>query len=46
MARNAEGLKMLGEMLAPLVEVAKPYAEGAGLQVDWNDPNGTKSKLA
>jgi zeaxanthin glucosyltransferase len=46
MARNAEGLKMLGEMLAPLVEVAKPYAEGAGLQVDWNDPNEKKSKLA
>lgn len=44
--RNAEGLKVAGEILAPLTEVAKPYAEKAGLQIDWNDPNATNSKLA
>ena len=36
LARNAEGLKIAGEILAPLAEVAKPYAEKAGLQIDWN----------
>jgi zeaxanthin glucosyltransferase len=46
LARNAEGLKIAGEILAPLVEVAKPYAEKAGLQIDWNDPTATTSKLA
>jgi zeaxanthin glucosyltransferase len=45
-ARNAEGLKVAGEVLAPLAEVAKPYAEKAGLQIDWNDPTATTSKLA
>jgi zeaxanthin glucosyltransferase len=45
-ARNAEGLKVAGEILAPLAEVAKPYAEKAGLQIDWNDPTATASKLA
>jgi zeaxanthin glucosyltransferase len=46
LARNAEGLKIAGEILAPMVEVAKPYAEKAGLQIDWNDPAATTSKLA
>jgi zeaxanthin glucosyltransferase len=45
-ARNAEGLKVAGEILAPLAEVAKPYAEKAGLEIDWNDPTATTSKLA
>jgi MGT family glycosyltransferase len=45
-ARNVEGLKVAGEILAPLAEVAKPYAEKAGLQIDWNDPTATTSKLA
>jgi zeaxanthin glucosyltransferase len=46
LARNVEGLKMAGEILAPMAEVAKPYAEKAGLQIDWNDPEATLSKLA
>jgi zeaxanthin glucosyltransferase len=46
LARNAEGLKITGEILAPLAEVAKPYAEKAGLQIDWTDPVATMSKLA
>jgi zeaxanthin glucosyltransferase len=45
-ARNVEGLKAAGEILAPIAEVAKPYAEKAGLQIDWNDPTATTSKLA
>jgi zeaxanthin glucosyltransferase len=45
-ARNMEGLKVVGEILAPLVEVAKPYAAKAGLEIDWNDPSATTSKLA
>jgi zeaxanthin glucosyltransferase len=45
-ARNVEGLKMTGEILAPMAEVAKPYAEKAGLEIDWNDPTATISKLA
>jgi zeaxanthin glucosyltransferase len=45
-ARNVEGLKVAGEILAPIAEVAKPYAEKAGLQIDWNDPTATTSKLA
>ena len=44
--RNIEGLKICGEILAPLAAVAKPYAEKAGLHIDWNDPAATASKLA
>jgi zeaxanthin glucosyltransferase len=46
LARNIEGIKIAGEILAPMAEVAKPYAEKAGLQIDWNDPAATMSKLA
>jgi zeaxanthin glucosyltransferase len=45
-ARNMEGLKVVGEILAPMVEIAKPYAAKAGLEIDWNDPGATTSKLA
>ena len=44
--RNIEGLKICGEILAPLAAIAKPYAEKAGLHIDWNDPAATASKLA
>ena len=44
--RNGEGLKVAAEVLAPIAEVAKQYAEKAGLQIDWNDPTATTSKLA
>jgi len=44
--RNVEGLKLCGEILAPLAAIAKPYAERAGLHIDWNDPAATTSKLA
>jgi zeaxanthin glucosyltransferase len=45
-ARNVEALKTTGEMLAPVWAVAKPYAEKAALEIDWNDPAATTSKLA
>jgi zeaxanthin glucosyltransferase len=46
LARNVEGLKISGEFFTSIVEVAKPYAEEAGLQIDWSDPTATTSKLA
>jgi MGT family glycosyltransferase len=39
-------LKKTGGFLAPVLAVAKPYAEKHGLEIDWNDPTATISKLA
>jgi len=44
--RNREGLKAAGEIFAPIVPLAKSYAEKVGLRIDWNDPAATISKLA
>jgi zeaxanthin glucosyltransferase len=44
--RNVEGLKKIGGFLAPVLAVAKSYAEKNGLEIDWNDPTATVSKLA
>jgi hypothetical protein len=44
--RNVEGLKVVGEIFATILAVAKPYAEKMGLQIDWNDPTAIVSKLA
>ena len=44
--RNAENLHKLGAILGPLAEIARSYAKNAGLQIDWNDPAATVSKLA
>jgi zeaxanthin glucosyltransferase len=46
LARNVEGLKELGGLYAPILAVAKSYTEKNGLQIDWNDPTATVSKLA
>jgi MGT family glycosyltransferase len=46
LARNVEGLKKFGGLLAPVLAVAKSYAEKNGLHIDWNDPTATVSKLA
>lgn len=46
LARNAEGLQWLGELLAPIAPFAVEYAEKHGMQVDWADPTATVSKLA
>src|SRR5258705_12162760 len=46
LARNVEGLVRVGGFLAPVLAVAKSYAEKHGLKVDWNDPTATLSKRA
>lgn len=44
--RNAENLHQMGAILGPLAEIARSYAEKVGLNIDWNDPAATVSKLA
>lgn len=44
--RNVENLHKLGEMLGPLLDISRSYAERVGLKIDWNDPAATVSKLA
>ena len=39
-------MKKFGGLYAPILAVAKSYAEMNGLQIDWNDPTATVSKLA
>jgi MGT family glycosyltransferase len=46
LTRNREGLKAAGELFAPIVPLAMSYAEKVGLNIDWNDPAATVSKLA
>jgi MGT family glycosyltransferase len=46
LARNVEGLVRFGGFLAPVLAVAKSYAEKHGLKIDWNDPTATLSKRA
>jgi len=46
LARNIEGLKRTGSFFAPVLAVAKSYAEKNRLQIDWNDPTATASTLA
>jgi zeaxanthin glucosyltransferase len=46
LARNVEGVKAAGEIFTPVREAAMAYAEKIGLQIDWNDPAATTSKLA
>jgi MGT family glycosyltransferase len=44
--RHAANVHKTGTILGPLAEVAKSYAEGVGLEIDWSDPAATVSKLA
>jgi MGT family glycosyltransferase len=44
--RNREHVRKLGALLHPLANVARAYAERVGLNIDWNDPSATVSKLA
>src|SRR5262249_31619687 len=44
--RNLEGLKKLGGMASPSLELAKAYAEKAGLQIDWTNPATAVPRLA
>jgi zeaxanthin glucosyltransferase len=46
LARNRKGVEFFLETLAPTIAVAKPYAKRAGLDVDWDNPLATISKLA
>jgi MGT family glycosyltransferase len=46
LARNLEGVVEVGSYFGPLVEAVQPYAEKLGIEVDWNDPNDTLSRLA
>jgi MGT family glycosyltransferase len=44
--RNAAKLHKVGAILGPLAQIARSYAEKVGLNIDWNDPAATVSKLA
>src|SRR5260221_9452676 len=46
LARNIEGLKRIGSFFAPVLAVAKSYADKNGLQIHWYDSAATVSKLA
>jgi zeaxanthin glucosyltransferase len=46
LSRNAVNLHKLGEILGPMADIARSYAEKVGLKINWNDPAATLSKLA
>jgi len=46
LSRNREGIQAAGEIFAPIVPLAKSFAEKVGLTIDWNDLAATTSKLA
>jgi MGT family glycosyltransferase len=45
-ARNMEAVKKMSSVFQPIQQVARSWAENHGLQIDWNTPNATISKLA
>jgi zeaxanthin glucosyltransferase len=45
-ARNREGLRSVGALLAPLLGIARSYADDNGIPVDWASPTGSLSRLA
>ena len=45
-ARNMEAIKKMSSVFQPVQEVARYWAENHGLQIDWDTPNATISKLA
>jgi zeaxanthin glucosyltransferase len=46
LSRNVNGLQQIGETLLPVLAEAMPYAEKAGLRINWQEPGSTISKLA
>jgi zeaxanthin glucosyltransferase len=46
LARNQKGVESFLEMLAPTIAIGSVYAKRVGLDVDWNNPSSTISKLA
>src|SRR5260370_22716625 len=45
-ARNMEAVKKISSVLQPIQQVARSWAENHGLQIDWDIPDATISKLA
>jgi zeaxanthin glucosyltransferase len=45
-ARNMEAVKEMSSVSQPIQQVARSWAENHGLQIDWDNPNATMSKLA
>jgi len=45
-ARNMEAVKKMNSVFQPIQQVARSWAENHGLQIDWDTPNATISKLA
>lgn len=45
-AKNIEGVKKIRAVLAPVIAVARSWAESQGLEIDWNEPDATLSKIA
>jgi zeaxanthin glucosyltransferase len=45
-ARNMEGVKRFGAIFAPILAVARDFAEKKQLQIDWSQPSATVSRLA
>jgi zeaxanthin glucosyltransferase len=45
-ARNMEAVKKMSSAFQPTQQVARSWAEKHGLQIDWDTPNATISKLA
>ncbi|MGA8480411.1 MAG: glycosyltransferase [Chthoniobacterales bacterium] len=46
LARNQKGVDRFLQTLTPTIAVAKAYAKRVGLEVDWDNPSATISKLA
>jgi MGT family glycosyltransferase len=46
LAKNLETARETNRILSPVAEPAKEYAAKNGLDIDWNDPYATLSKLA
>jgi zeaxanthin glucosyltransferase len=46
LARNLEAVKKMSSVFQPIQRVARSWAENRGLQIDWDTPNATISKLA
>jgi zeaxanthin glucosyltransferase len=46
LARNQKGVESFVEMLAPTIAIGRAYAKRVGLDVDWDNPSATISKLA
>jgi zeaxanthin glucosyltransferase len=45
-ARNMEAVKKMSFVFQPIQQMARSWAESHGLQIDWDTPNATISKLA